>query len=252
MKTSTVDKLIVKEYETRSEMGKGAAKEVAAKFKTLLEKQPSLSVIFASAPSQKDFFEEIVNYTDIDRTRINAFHMDEYIGIDLDAPQAFRQFLKDHLFSKLPFGTINYLDNANPSADCKLYADLLGNVDVVVLGIGENGHLAFNDPGVAFFDDPEMVKIVELDLECRQQQVNDGCFLTLDDVPTHAITLTIPALFSGKSIFAIVPGGRKADAVAKTLLGPVDESCPASILRRHDQAVLYLDKDSAAKYNLFI
>lgn len=165
-----------------------------------------------------------------------------------DAPQGFANFLRRALFDKLPFGSVNCIDStADPEEEVERYAALLSEnpCDIVVLGIGENGHLAFNDPGVAYFEDPKAVKIVGLDEVCRMQQVHDGCFAAIEQVPHAAITLTIPTLFAAKKAFCIVPGPTKAEAVKNTLKGDISEKCPASILRRHPHAALYLDKDSA-------
>jgi len=174
--------------------------------------------------------------------------MDEYIGLHKDAPQGFGNFLRDRIFGKLPFKSINYLNgNAeNAEEECKRYSGLLKAfpTDIVCMGIGENGHIAFNDPHVADFEDKEMVKVVELDERCRNQQVNDGCFKTINEVPTHALTLTIPALLAGKYIFCVVPGSTKTEAVTNTVKGEITTACPASILKKHSNAVLYVDRDS--------
>ena len=237
----------IKAFETRQLMGESAATAIAAKINALLKIKPEVNIIFAAAPSQNEFLLALIN-KDIEWNRINAFHMDEYIGLHPDAHQAFGNFLKDRIFSKLPFKSINYINgNAKDvDAECKRYQNLLTKypTDIVCLGIGENGHLAFNDPPVADFNDPRLVKQVELDETCRQQQVNDGCFKTIDDVPTHALTLTIPALMCAKHLSVVVPGAGKAQAVYNTLHQPIAELYPSTILRRHTNAVLYLDKDS--------
>ena len=247
------DKLNIKIFDTRDAMGAQAAKECAAKMKELLAKKEHINMIFAAAPSQNEFLKSLYTDPEIDFTRINAFHMDEYVGLRADAPQGFGNFLKDRIFSKAPFRSVNYLNGLAPDiqAECARYSKLLADnpIDIVCMGIGENGHIAFNDPHVAFFNDPAAVKVVELDLVCRQQQVNDGCFKTLDEVPTHALTLTIPTLFSGDYLFCMVPAPTKANAVKATVLGDVVEACPASILRRHENAILYIDSDSG-KYIL--
>jgi len=253
MKQFEVDQLDVRVYATRVEVGREAASMAGYKMREILAGQGSLNMIFAAAPSQNDFLDALIEQG-IDWRRINAFHMDEYIGLPENAPQRFGSFLKEKIFSKLPFASVNYINGsaADPAAECERYSKLLADnpPDIVCMGIGENGHIAFNDPHVADFNDPKMVKIVDLDHECRQQQVNDGCFATLDDVPTHALTLTIPALASGKQIFCMVPGKNKAHAVHDTLQDEVSERCPASVLRRHPQAVLFLDSDSAGMLNL--
>ncbi|WP_225976344.1 6-phosphogluconolactonase [Mucilaginibacter ginsenosidivorax] len=186
---------------------------------------------------------------DIDWTRIRAFHMDEYLNLDADAPQGFGNFLKERLFGKVPFKAVHYLNGnaAGAEQECLRYADLLNQFppDIVCLGIGENTHLAFNDPHVADFNDPLLVKIVDLDNACRVQQVNDGCFARIEDVPTHALTLTIPALVNTPFAFTIVPGEKKADAVKHTLNATVSEKYPSTILRRHPDAVLFVDDKSS-------
>jgi len=186
----------------------------------------------------------------IDFSRITAFHMDEYIGLPADAPQGFGNFLKTHIFNSCNFANVHFINGCCPDPDkeCERYSDLLSNVhiDIVLLGIGENGHIAFNDPSIADFHDPKMVKVVTLEQVCRQQQVNDGCFDELEQVPTHAITLTVPTLMKADYHFCVVPSRLKAKAVADTLEGPVSEACPASILRTAPNACLYLEEESAS------
>ena len=251
VKEMTAGKLKVKLYEDRKDMGSASAAEMSTALKSLLREKDEVNVIFAAAPSQNEFLEALVRAEGIDWKRVNAFHMDEYIGLDEKAPQRFGNFLKERIFGKVPFGSVHYLDgNAkDPEKEGRRYADLLGRhpVDIVCMGIGENGHIAFNDPHVAKFDDAMSVKVVMLDERSRNQQVHDGCFSRISDVPTHALTLTIPALVSANYIFCVVPDATKAKAVKRALTGEIDESCPASILRTHDKAVLYIDKNSASE-----
>lgn len=246
-----VDSLQVLVFADRAKMGRAAGQAVAEKMRVLLEKQNEVRMIFAAAPSQNEFLTELARTTQIDWARVTAFHMDEYLGLPGEAPQGFGRFLRERLFDKVPFKAVNYIRAAasDVQEECNRYAGLLREapIDMVCMGIGENGHIAFNDPPVANFNDPEWVKVVELDETCRQQQVNDGCFESLAEVPRHAITLTVPTLMSAKSIFVMVPGTNKAQAVYNTLKGSIDTACPASILRQHKQAVLYLDLDSAQK-----
>ena len=252
MKTFKKENLTVKIFPNRDEMGTDAAKDVSSKINELLGKKDELNMIFAAAPSQKDFMEHLIADESIDWTRINAFHMDEYIGLEKEAPQAFGNFLEDRLFSKAPFKSIHYINGQeNPEKECERYAQLLEKypVDIVCLGIGENGHIAFNDPHVADFNDPKMVKIVDLDQACRTQQVNEGEFTQLNLVPTQAITITIPGLLKADSMFCMVPAENKAKAVQRTLNGKIDEECPATILRTKENAVLYLDEASASLLN---
>jgi glucosamine-6-phosphate deaminase len=177
--------------------------------------------------------------------------MDEYVKLPADAPQGFGNFLRARLFAKCPFKEVHYLNGLakDPEEECRRYSELLNRepIDIVCMGIGENAHIAFNDPGVADFHDRETVKMVALDLVCRQQQVNDGCFAGIDEVPTHALTLTVPLLFGGGQIFCVVPAKNKADAVYASLNNGVGEKCPASILRNHENAVMYLDGESGAR-----
>lgn len=251
VKTEQVDKLNVKVYQTREEMGKAAAEEAAAAIRAAIAAKGEINMIFAAAPSQNEFLAHLIADKSIDFTKINAFHMDEYIGLPADAPQGFGNFLRERLFERVPFKTVNTIDStaADPEAECRRYAALLQAhpCDIVCMGIGENGHIAFNDPHVADFGDKAAVKVVALDETCRQQQVNDGCFARLDDVPTHALTLTIPTLTAPEAVFCIVPAKTKANAVYAALRGGITEACPASILRRHANATLYCDADSATR-----
>lgn len=249
VKEIKADKLNVKIYSTREEMGKAAAAEAAVAIKALLAEKPEVNMIFAAAPSQNEFLAAIAADKSIDFTRINAFHMDEYIGLDPKAPQGFGNFLRDRLFGAVPFKSVNYLNPAakNPEEECARYSKLLSEnpTDIVCMGIGENGHIAFNDPPVADFNDSKLVKVVELEMMCRNQQVNDGCFANIDEVPTHALTLTVPALVKAKCIFSIVPAATKAQAVHDTINNEISEKCPATILRKHDNATLFLEPASA-------
>lgn len=245
-----IDNLSIEVYSDRTLMGTAAAKTVIAKIKQLLAERDEISMVFAAAPSQSDFLSILASDQTIDWSRVNAFHLDEYIGLKEDAPQLFRRFLDKSIFSKVPFKKVNYINGqaSNNEEECKRYSDLLRKheIDIACIGIGENGHIAFNDPHVADFNDPLMMKVVDLDLACREQQVNDKCFDILDEVPKLAYTLTIPTLMSAKNIYCIVPSKAKAPAVHNTLYGPIEESCPASILRNKKDAVLYLDAESAS------
>ncbi len=249
-KKFTVENLQVELYENRDQMGAAAGKAVAAKVKDLLDKQQTVSMIFAAAPSQNEILKALVEEADIDWSRIVAFHMDEYVGLSEDSPELFRRYLEENLFDIVQPGQVHFINpHMDEEQECERYARLIveNPIDIVCCGIGENGHIAFNDPPVADFLDPKLVKVVELDHACRQQQVNDGCFPSLDDVPTHAITLTIPALLSGRYIYCVVPGPTKADAVYNTINGPVTTECPASVLRRHFRSILYIDQDAGAR-----
>ncbi len=248
MNSFNKDKLLVKIYETRPAMGNAAAEDISKRIAELLEKKDEINMIFAAAPSQNEVLAALVADKSIAWEKINAFHMDEYIGLPKDAPQRFANFLEEHIFNLVPFKSVELIESDNGiDEECERYSGLLAEhpIDIVVMGIGENGHIAFNDPPVADFKDTKLVKPVKLDDICRNQQVNDGCFKTISDVPEYALTLTVPMLTSGKYLYCIVPAKTKANAVKETLNGSIDEHCPASVLRTHDNAVLYLDADSS-------
>ncbi len=249
MKAYKVDKLAVEIYENRVLMGESAARDIKQKIKELLQTKAEINMIFAAAPSQNDVLKALAEDKEIEWNRVNAYHMDEYIGLDKNAPQCFGNFLKEHIFGLAPFKSVNYIDvtASDPEAEADRYGKILDEnpTDIVVMGIGENGHIAFNDPPVADFKDKRTVKPVKLDEKCRQQQVNDGCFESIDKVPTHAITLTVPTLVRAPYLFCIVPASTKANAVYETLNGKIDENCPASILRTQEFAKLYLDNESS-------
>lgn len=250
IRTLKKDELTVRVFDTRANMGVVAAAEAKEWINEALAEKEEVNIIFAAAPSQNDFLAALIK-EDIDWTRINAFHMDEYIGLTEDAPQGFANFLRRAIFDLVPFKKVYCLNgqSSDPEAECKRYTDLLIKfpVDIIFMGIGENGHIAFNDPGVAKFDDPETVKIARLDEVCRNQQVNDGCFASIDLVPTHAYTLTVPIMMSAPKMMLIVPTALKAKAIHDTVLGPVDEMVPASIVRTHKGgAVLYTDEAGAS------
>lgn len=247
MKTLQKDLLQVRVFKTRDDLGKDAAELVANAINNLLETESYINMIFAAAPSQNDFFAQIVK-KDIDWGRINAFHMDEYVGLEKEAPQGFGNFLKEKFFSKVVFKTINYINGqaTDLEEECQRYENLLKQFPphIVCMGIGENTHIAFNDPHVADFKDTKLVKVVDLDEACRKQQVNDGCFSEINDVPVYALTLTVPALISGKEVFCMVPGKTKANAIKLTLTEDVKQEYPSTILRQHDNTTLFIDEDS--------
>jgi glucosamine-6-phosphate deaminase len=246
------DALRVLVFEDRAAVGRAAAAGVARAIAARQGEAGRANVIFAAAPSQDEFLAALVAYPSVDWSRVVAFHMDEYLGLGPDHPASFRRYLAEHLFRLAGF-TADRLrlipgeSAERPLRTCLDYEDRVRAepADIVCAGIGENGHLAFNDPPVADFLDPVGVKVVRLDAPCRLQQVHDGCFETIDDVPTHAYTLTVPALLSAPVVSVVVPGPRKAEAVLATLRGPVGEPCPATALRRHAGATLYLDRDAA-------
>jgi glucosamine-6-phosphate deaminase len=249
MKETRADSLPVYIYENRAAMGIAAAKMAADRIRQLLQQKEYINIVFAAAPSQNEFLSALLQEA-VEWNRIQAFHMDEYLGMAPEAPQQFGFFLRERIFEKVSFKAIHYLDGQtnNPEEECARYRALLElhPADIVFMGIGENTHLAFNDPHVADFSDPYLVKVVDLDDACRQQQVNDGAFARSSDVPSYAFTLTIPALMRASYLFCMVPGRNKAQAVKHTLQDMISEQYPSTILRTHPNAILFLDEDSAA------
>ena len=239
-------------FATRADAGHAAASDAAELIRERLRHAALARVVFAAAPSQDEMLAGLVAERDLDWSRVEAFHMDEYLGIDADHRASFRRYLREHLFDLAGIAPERTRWIEGDSADlpirvCQEYESRLREAPpaLVCAGIGENGHLAFNDPPVADFRDPFWVKAVRLDEACRAQQVHDGCFASIAEVPTHAYTLTIPALLSAPRLCVVVPGPRKAEAVLATIAGPISEACPASILRTHPGAVIYLDGDSS-------
>jgi glucosamine-6-phosphate deaminase len=248
----TVERLRVSVYDDRAAVGRAAALEVVRAVAARQEEAGSANVVFAAAPSQNELLACLVASTGIDWSRVHAFHMDEYLGVDADHPFSFRRFLNERLFRLVGLSgdrlhLIPGEQSERPLKTCLDYEDQLRAypTDVVCAGIGENGHLAFNDPPVADFLDPVLVKVIRLDPLCREQQAREPMFSSVDEVPPHGYTLTVPALLRAPFLAAVVPGPRKAEAVLNTLRGPYGESCPATALRRHPGARLYLDRESA-------
>ncbi len=247
IKIFTVGKMNVEAFTSRIAMGDAAGNAVEDKLLALLKNQDEIRMIFAAAPSQNEVLAYLRQSSLIPWHQITAFHMDEYIGLPNEAPQSFALFLKENLFDHVAFKAVHLMDgNQQAETECNRYASLIAEkpIDIVCLGIGENGHIAFNDPPVADFDDPEIMKVVELDHACRQQQVNDGCFGALEEVPNKALTLTIPTLMQGHYLYCVVPGKTKREAVSKTLNHETSTACPATILRNHPHCTLYLDTES--------
>jgi glucosamine-6-phosphate deaminase len=242
------EQLEVEVYGTRAEAGAASAARFADKLRQALAERGQAAVVFASAPSQNEFLASL-RAMDLDWARVTAFHMDEYVGLAADHPASFRRYIREHLLDHVPIAAFHELRGEAPDAEaeCERYASLLREAQpaVVAMGIGENGHIAFNDPPVCDFDDPRDVKVVELDEVCRMQQVHDGCFAAFAEVPARALSLTVPVFMRIAHAVVTVPGPTKRAAVRAALQGPVTEQCPASILRHHADAALYLDKDSA-------
>jgi glucosamine-6-phosphate deaminase len=240
-------------HPDRPSLGRAAAQHVITLLTRILAEQGHARVIFACAPSQDQFLESLLELSAgrIDWSKVTGFHMDEYVGLSAQHPASFRNYLQQHFLSHVSLREFFPItgEAPDPAAECVRYAKLIDSapIDLICLGIGENGHLAFNDPPVADFEDPVSAKLVELDQSCRQQQVNDGCFTHLDEVPKHAITLTIPVFRRAKHLSVSVPGERKADAVKSTCLGAISTACPASILRTRRDVTVFVDKAAAAK-----
>jgi glucosamine-6-phosphate deaminase len=245
------DRLGVEVHPSPAVLGQVAAAAAAEYLRGVIAFRGSARVIFACAASQNSFLAALVDdqANPVDWSRVTAFHMDEYVGITADHPQSFRRYLRDHLLAHVEVGTFHPLGGEVPDGDaeCARYSGLLAEqpIDLICMGIGENGHIAFNDPSVADFEDPLRAKRVKLDDACRQQQVNDGCFPTNALVPPYALTLTIPVFRSARRLSIHVVGPRKARAIGAALSGPIETACPASILRLHPNATLYLDQAAA-------
>jgi glucosamine-6-phosphate deaminase len=247
--TTQIDQLPITIYLTNEDLGRAAAAEASAVIQRAIRERGVANVILATGNSMLTFLAALRADKQIDWRRVNVFHMDEYIGIDPHHPASFPNFLRRHFLDYVTpkeFFPVNG-QRGEVEVTCAEYARLLHAhpVDLCVLGYGENGHLAFNDPPFADFGDPVWVKVVKLADASRRQQVGEGHFTTLDECPTHAITLTIPALLAARRVLAVVPEARKAAAVQRALRGPISEACPGSILRRTAHAHLFLDRDSA-------
>ena len=238
-------------HPDRETAGNAAAQATAAALLELGREPGNIGVIVATGASQMETLRALTTIPDVPWERVLGFHMDEYIGIAPDHPASFRRYMRERLTGRVRMQKFLEVDGNAEDAEkaCRDYAAELraANPRLCLLGIGENGHLAFNDPGVADFHDPVDMKIVHLDHACRQQQTAEGWFGSVEEVPERAMTLTIPALFRVPRLIASVPGSRKAAIVARTLAEPISVDCPATILRTHPDATLYLDAESAAK-----
>ncbi len=240
------DRLTVIAADTADDAARAAAAGAASLLRELLRKQPRVRALFAAALSQEAFLGRLRAEAGIAWSRIDAFQLDEYVGLPIGHPASFGQWLRHRLLGAVDPGSVALLNCAadNAEAECARYAGLLAGAttDIAFLGVGENGHLAFNDPAVADFDDPLMVKVVPLDSVSRHQQVHDGAFERVEQVPRQAITVTIPRIFTARHVAVLVTGARKAAAVAAMLDGPVSRDCPASFLRRHPDVRIYVDQ----------
>jgi glucosamine-6-phosphate deaminase len=242
-------RLDVRVHGDRDSMGRAAARQVGEHLRERVARTGRAAAIFASAPSQGEFLAALRADPQVPWSRITAFHLDEYVGVSAEHPASFRRFLRERLFDHVPVQAFHGLDGEanDPAAECVRYATLLRQhaPSLAVLGVGENGHLAFIDPPECDFGDSLDVRVVTLDEACRRQQVHDGAFAGLEDVPRTALSLTIPFLMRVPEAVAIVPGPAKRAAVRAALEGPLTRDCPASILRRHPRATLFLDEASA-------
>lgn len=251
IRTDRVGSLPVNVYQDEASVGAAAAADMAAIIKGAISERGAARLILATGNSQLAFLRALRVTDGIDWSKVTVFHMDEYIGIDPDHRASFPRFLREHFFGFVPGATFHPMsgDASRVAAICAEYEALLRErpIDAVALGWGENGHLAFNDPPYAEFNDPVWAKAIKLDEVSRKQQYGEGHFDSLEEVPTHAITLTIPALLASGRVLCIVPEARKANAVHDCLKLPVSESRPGSVLRTVDHAKLYLDPDSAAR-----
>ena len=237
-------------YPTKLETSQAAAREAASLLRSALAERGTARIIVGTGNSQDDMIAALVKEPDLDWSRVEVFHMDEYVGMPMEHPASFRLWLKTHLVDIVHSAQANYLAGDAPDfeQECARYADLLHTapIDICFLGFGENGHIAFNDPGVADFNDPLAVKRVAMDERCRRQQVGEGHFPSLEAMPAEALTLTCPELLRARHLICTVPDQRKAEAVRNALTGPITEACPSSAVRTHPCAAIYLDADSAA------
>ncbi|MGH9016743.1 MAG: glucosamine-6-phosphate deaminase [Acidimicrobiales bacterium] len=245
-----VGRMTVSVHPDEEDLARAAAAAAAGVLRRAVQQRGVAHAMFATGNSQLAFIDRLVHgTTDVPWSDTVVFHMDEYVGVGPDHPAGFQHWIRERIAGPTGPRAAHFLDGlAEPEGECRRYAGLLAAhpLDLCCLGIGENGHLAFNDPPVADFDDPRAVKVVELDVDCRRQQVDEGHFGALADVPTHAVTVTIPALLAARQVLAVVPETRKAGPVARALNGPVSTACPASVLRTHEHVTLYLDQGSAS------
>jgi glucosamine-6-phosphate deaminase len=249
VRSMVVNRISVHVFESNEALGRRAADDLTMIFSHIIGEKRHAVVILASANSQLTFLHALRAKKDIEWGKVIVFHMDEYLGMSDQHPASFARFIRQELVSLVHPSAFYPIRGNSPdlNSELKRYADLLRRYppDVCVLGIGENGHLAFNDPP-ADFETKKVIHVVSLDARCRMQQVNEGHFPTLEDVPKKAITLTVPALLAAKHVLAIVPEARKAMPVKGALEGPVTPDCPASILRTQPHVTIYLDEGSAS------
>ena len=244
----------IRTYVDRLTMSRAAALDAAAVLRASIRAKGDVRIVAATGASQFDFFEALTGAPDIDWSRVEMFHLDEYVGLSIDHPASFRRYLLDRFINKVSLGRYHLLNGEQDPADV---AEEVGAVlaeriiDVAFVGIGENAHLAFNDPP-ADFDTEQPYIVATLDAACRRQQVGEGWFPSLEDVPAQAITMSIRQILKSTEIIAVVPDARKAEAVKACVEGPVSRKAPASILQTHPNVTLFLDADSASQLRGFV
>ena len=250
MNTIDIDNLRVSIYENIEVMGEAAAEFTTGKINAAIKERGMANIILATGASQFSFLKAL-KQKDIDWSKVVVFHLDEYIGLTDQHPASFRKYLKERILDEVKPKEIFLLNGDADDIEAELtrYSEALSSriFDLACIGIGENGHIAFNDPPIADFNDPKLVKIAELDDACRNQQLGEGWFPTFDDVPKFALSLTIPAIMRCKAIIFAVPDERKADAVKNTMYAEINTDCPATILRTHPATLLFLDEGSASR-----
>jgi glucosamine-6-phosphate deaminase len=235
-------------YDDKRELGRAAAGQAATAIRRAIEAKGEARILAATGASQFEFLEALTARDDIDWSRVEMFHLDEYIGLPADHPASFRRYLMERLIRPTGLERHHLLDGEqDPAEVCRRTGRALRSapIDCAFIGIGENGHLAFNDPP-ADFDTRDPFIIVTLDEACRRQQVGEGWFASMDEVPTQAISISIRALLEAREILCVVPDARKAEAVKRCLEGPVTPDAPASILQAHPDTTVYLDRESSA------
>ena len=245
-----VDNLSVRINNSAENLARDAAISATNYLQSLLTYQETVSIILATGNSQLKFLDKITSDKNLDWSRIILFHLDEYFGIKAEHPGSFRYYLHHQVEQRVKPKAFNYIqgDAPQPLKECDRYSKLLQQqaIDLCLLGIGNNGHLAFNEPNLADFDDKQVIKLVRLETKTRQQQVNGGYFPDLKAVPQYAYTLTIPTICAAKKIFCLAGESRKAEMVKKTLKNAIAPDFPATILRKQSHAILFCDLDSIA------
>lgn len=249
IRTFQVEKIEAQIFADKDSLGEAAATLVAETLRQAIQQQSQARLVLATGASQYEFLAALIKMADIDWSKITAFHLDEYIGLDENHPASFRRYLRERVFNHLNFAAVHLLNGTaeDPAAEAARYSKLLaaGPIDVACIGIGENGHLAFNDPP-ADFETAKLVHVVNLDEACRNQQVGEGHFATFNDVPAQALSMSVPAILQANLICCVAPDTRKAEAIRCSLEGPISPACPGSVLRKHANTHLFLDEESAS------